>query len=130
MNYFASLKAKQGLNTLPYNPCRLLGFDLLVLPAGVRFTAKTRDRETLAVILGGKATFEAAGKCFESVGGRPNVFAGKPHSVYLPAGVDYAVTAEGREVRIALASAPSDLQADPYVIGPGQVTSGVCVHSR
>ena len=123
MKYFAALESKPGQNALPYNPCRLLGFDLLVLPAGERFASQTGDREVLAVILGGKATFEVAGKRFVDVGGRPNVFAGKPHSVYLPAGVEYTISAEGA-VQIALTSAPSDLQVEPYTIGPDRVTSG------
>ncbi len=124
MEYFASIDSQPGLNALPHNPCELLGFDLLVLPAGEQFASQTGDREVLAVILGGKATFEASGKTFDQVGGRPNVFAGKPHSVYLPAGTDYTVTAE-RAVEIALTSAPSDLQTEPYVIAPGQVANGV-----
>ncbi|MBN1659891.1 MAG: 5-deoxy-glucuronate isomerase [Anaerolineae bacterium] len=124
MNYFASVTSGPGLNRLPHNPCGLLDFQLLVLPAGGHHAAETGDREVLAVILGGKATFEAAGFCFEKVGGRPNVLAGKPHSVYLPAGIRYEVTAEG-PVQIALASAPSDLATEPYVIGPERVASGV-----
>jgi 5-deoxy-glucuronate isomerase len=123
MEYFASLKTEQGSNALPYNPCDLLGFDLLVLPEGGQVSSQTGEREVLAVILGGKATFDAGGKRFDHVGGRPNVFAGKPHSVYLPAGVEYTIAAEG-PVQIGLTSAPSDLQAEPYVITPAQVTSG------
>lgn len=123
MKYFASLTSKAGLNTLPHNPCRLLGFDLLVLPAGSSYSADTAEREVLAVILGGKATFEIGDKRFAKVGGRSNVFAGKPHSVYLPAGLEYQVTAEG-PVQIALASAPSDLATEPYVIPPAQVANG------
>jgi 5-deoxy-glucuronate isomerase len=124
MKYFASLKAEKGLNALPYNPCSLLAFDLLVLPDGEQFKSQAGEREVLAVILGGKATFDVGGKHFEKTGGRPNVFAGKPHSVYIPAGADYAVTAEGA-VQIGLTSAPSDLEAEPYVIAPARVTSGV-----
>jgi len=124
MNYFASLQSEAGLNSLPHNPCRLLGFDLLVLLAGEHYAGHTGDREVLAVILGGKATFEIAGKRFERVGGRPNAFAGKPHSVYLPAGVEYTVTAEG-PVQVAMTSAPSNLKTEPYVIGPERVTNGV-----
>ncbi len=122
--YFASISANAGLNTLPYNPCKLLGFELLKLPAGESFSGKTGDREVLAVILGGKASFEVGGKRFAKVGGRPNVFSGKPHSVYMPAGASYTIKAEGG-VEIALTSAPSDLQVEPYVIGPGEVTSGI-----
>jgi 5-deoxy-glucuronate isomerase len=124
MEYFASLETGQGLNALPYNPCRLLDFSLLKLSAGHEFSAHTGQREILAVLLGGSATFEVAGRQFKTVGGRPHVFAGKPHAVYLPAGVEYRVTGEG-PVEIGLTSAPSDLEAEPYVIVPGQVTDGV-----
>jgi 5-deoxy-glucuronate isomerase len=124
MEYFASLETEPGLNAPPYTPCNLLGFDLLVLPAGERVSAQTGEREVLAVILGGKATFEVAGKRFKKIGGRPSVFAGKPHAVYLPAGVEYAITAEG-PVQIGLTSAPSDLAVEPYVIAPSQVTDVV-----
>jgi 5-deoxy-glucuronate isomerase len=124
MKYFASLKSGPGLNAPPYNPCTLLDLSLLVLPAGEQFESQTGEREVLAVILGGKATFEVAGRHFEKVGGRPNVFAGKPHSLYLPTGITYAVKAEGA-VEIALTSAPSDMEGEPYVIAPAQVTNGV-----
>ena len=121
--YFAAIKSGQGLNALPYNPCKLLDFQLLVLPEGQHYAGQTGDREVLAVLLGGRATFEVGGQRFEKVGGRPNVLGGKPHSVYLPAGVAYRIQAEGG-VQIALASAPSDAQLAPYVIAPNQVVSG------
>jgi len=124
MRYFASLETGRGLNALPYNPCQLLDFGLLVLPAGEQYSGGTGEREVLAVILGGQATIKVADKCFEKVGGRPNVFAGKPHAVYLPAGTEYRIAAEG-PVEIGLTSAPSDLETAPYVIGPEQVTGGV-----
>jgi 5-deoxy-glucuronate isomerase len=127
MKYFTSVESKSGLNSLSQNPCKLLGFDLLVLPAGETYRLQTGDREVLAVILGGRASFqvgaERGAKRFENIGGRPNVFSGKPTSVYMPAGVDAVITAEGR-VEIALASAPSDLQTEPYVIGPGEIAQG------
>jgi 5-deoxy-glucuronate isomerase len=124
MEYFAPLKTEEGLNALPYNPCNLLGFDLLVLSDGEQHASQTDEREVLAVILGGRATFDVGGKRFEKVGGRPNVFGGKPHAVYMPAGVEYAVTADG-SVQVALTSAPSDMETEPYVIDPSHVTSGV-----
>jgi len=123
MKYHALLTAKQGLNKLPINPCKLLDFALLKMAAGETYSAETPGRELLAVILGGKATFEINGKRFEKVGGRANVFTGKPHSVYIPAGAKFAIQAEG-PVEIALPSAPSDLQTEPYLIAPVQVANG------
>jgi len=123
MKYHAILTANQGLNTPPYNPCKLLDFGFLKLGIGETYRAESGKRELLAVVLGGKAAFEVGGKRFEKVGGRPNVFNGKPHSVYIPAGTKFAIQAEGT-VEIALPSAPSDLKAEPYVISPAQVANG------
>ena len=123
MKYHSLLSANQGVNNLPTNPCKLLDFALLKLAVGETYSAETPGRELLAVVLGGKATVEVDGKCFEKVGGRPNVFAGKPHSVYIPAGAKFTIRAEGN-VEIALPSAPSDLEADPYLITPLQVAGG------
>lgn len=124
MKYHAYLKSEPGLNTLPINPCSLLDFTLLKLAAGEEQSGSTGDREVLAVILGGKATFTVNGTTFVNLGGRPNVFSGKPWSVYMPAGASWTIHAE-TAVEIALPSAPSDLEIDPYVIDPGKVASGV-----
>ena len=122
--YFAHVENKAGLNRLPNNPCQLLDFQLLVLPAGQTYQAQSGDREFLAVILGGKATFVVQGQRFERVGQRPNVFSGKPYSVYLPCGSDFSIQAEG-PVDIALCSAPSATATAPYVIEPSRVNTGV-----
>lgn len=123
MSYFETVGTAPGLNAAQGNPFKLLDFGLLVLEDGARFDAPASDRETLAVMLGGRATFTAGGRVFSGVGGRPNVFAGKPHSVYLPAGCEYAVTAQGR-CEVALVSAPGAVPVEPYVIGPERITTG------
>lgn len=124
MKYHALLIANNGLNTLPTNPCSLLDFGFLKLGAGETYSAESGEREILAVILGGKATFEVGKQCFEKVGGRPSVFNGKPHSVYIPAESSFTITADSA-VEIALASAPSDLETEPYLIVPTQVANGI-----
>ncbi len=125
MKYHALLMANPGLSTLPTNPCTLLDFNLLKLAPGESHYAESGGREILAVVLGGKATFEVNGQHFERVGGRPNVFSGKPHSVYIPAGANFSIQAEGA-AEIALPSAPSDEPGiQPYVIAPGQVATGI-----
>ncbi|MFW5771719.1 MAG: 5-deoxy-glucuronate isomerase [Phototrophicaceae bacterium] len=123
MTYFTALSTDPGFNRLDTNPCKLLDFQLVVLGDGETVSGSTAGREHLAVLLGGKATVTAGDHTFERVGGRPNVFAGKPTSVYIPANTDYTLTGAGR-VEIALVSAPSDLKADPYVITPEQVVRG------
>jgi 5-deoxy-glucuronate isomerase len=125
VKYHSLLTTNSGINSLPFNPCQLLDFSLLKLAAGEKHSANSGNHEILAVILGGKATFTINGTTFEKVGGRPNVFTGKPHSVYIPAVADYSIIAESA-VEIALPSAPSDeTSIQPYVIAPGQVANGV-----
>jgi 5-deoxy-glucuronate isomerase len=124
MKYHATLTAINGLNGLPYNPCKLLDFNFLKLSAGEAHAGNSGDREILAVILGGKASFDVNGVVFEQIGGRGNVFAGKPHAVYIPAGADFRIKTDAG-VEIALPSAPSDAAIDPYAITPAQVINGV-----
>ncbi|AVT34215.1 5-deoxy-glucuronate isomerase [Plantactinospora sp. BC1] len=121
--YHCTIPAADGRNTLPFNPCRLLDFSLLRLPAGGSWTGDPDGREILAVVLGGTASFTVGEHRFADVGRRPDVFSGKPHSVYIPAGATVTVEAV-TDVEIALPSAPSDLATDPYVIAPEQVASG------
>lgn len=123
MTYFSALTTDNGVNTLDTNPCNLLGFELVKLADGESSRGSTGSREVLAVLLGGKANIQAGGHTFEQVGGRANVFGGKPHSVYLPAGTDYTLTGDG-SVEIALVSAPSELETEPYHITPEQVVDG------
>jgi len=124
MKYHAYLTANKGINSLPINPCKLLDFNFLKLAAGEEYAANSGDREILAVVLGGKATFNINGSIFNDVGGRSSVFAGKPHSVYIPATADFSIKALGA-VEIALPSAPSDADIEPYVIAPAQVANGI-----
>jgi 5-deoxy-glucuronate isomerase len=124
MKYHATLTAQKGLNTLPTNPCKLLDFNFLRLDTGEEYAANSGDREILAVILGGKATFKLNGINFEAVGGRSSIFGGKPHSVYIPADAEFSIKA-AIPVEIALPSAPSDADIEPYVISPSQVTNGI-----
>jgi len=124
MDYFAQLTQEIGQNQLPYNPCKLLDFELLVLAPGETAQGATGEREILAVILGGKATIKAGDKTFTEIQKRANMFDGKPYALYLPAGTEYEISAV-TAVQIALPSAPSDLQVEPYLITPDQVKSGV-----
>ena len=121
--YHCYLPGAPGLNELPFNPCSLLDFQLLRLSDGESWSGSSGDREILAVVLGGTASFRVGDFSFDSVGGRADVFSGRPHSVYIPAGSSFTISASG-PVEIALPSAPSDLSVDPYVIPPSSVTAG------
>ncbi len=124
MSYFERMPDAPGLNHLPSNPFRLLDLNYVVLADGESFPGTTGDREVLAVIFGGKGTFVIGDHKFENVGERSNVFSGKPHSVYIPCGSNYAITAHGK-LQVALVSALSDMALAPYVIPPARVATGV-----
>ena len=124
MSYFESVPQATGINRPASSPFKVLDFELLVLGDGEIMEAASADREVLAVVLGGRGTFTVDSRSFAHVGGRPNVFSGKPHSVYIPCRTGYRIAAEGR-LEAALVSAPSDLNTAAYVIGPDRVTTGV-----
>lgn len=118
-----SLPTRPGLNEVPASPLQQVGFQLLVLAGGQTFHHLAGQREVLLVILGGRASFRVNDSLFPNLGGRPNVFAGKPHSVYCPPGSQVEIRAHG-PLEVALVSAPSALDTQPYVIPPERVTSG------
>jgi 5-deoxy-glucuronate isomerase len=132
VTYFVHVGGAQGANTLETNPCKLLDFTRVVLSNGATFDGSTGNREVLMIIFGGRCTVQVAGKTFSNIGKRPNPFAGRGTSVYLPANTSYTITAHG-PLDAGLCSAPSDLQTEPYVIEPSQhaeVKAGASNFSR
>jgi len=112
------------MNTVEPHSCEHLDFSRLVLGPGESYSGNAQpDREILLVMLSGTANVEVNGMLFERVGKRANVFAGSPHSVYLPRGSSFTVTAISA-VDAALPSGPSDLDIAPYEIRPQDVNTG------
>lgn len=123
--HFVKVGQEAGLNVLPHNSCRLLDFQKLILNGPQRYEAATGDREYVLVILGGRCTVECGGQTFANIGGRPNVWSGKPYSVYLPCRANFVVTGpKAGRLEAALVSAPADQPGEPFLITPDQVTSG------
>lgn len=122
--HFHHLQSGAGLTTLENHSCELLGFSRLVLAKGESHSGSVpASREVLLVAIAGKARVSVNGKVFEHVGGRANVFAGAPHSVYLPRGAHYTVEALSA-FEAALPSAPSELDTEAYEIRPSEVRTG------
>jgi 5-deoxy-glucuronate isomerase len=96
-----------------------VGFDLHRIPTGETATGETGDREVCLVFVSGSGTAKAGGKDFGTLGGRADPFSGKPHSLYVPAGSGWSVTAAIGDVELAVCSAPGIKDArGPRVIGP------------
>ena len=82
-----------------------VGFDLHKLAKGETVTGKDAGRETCLVLISGRARISAEGRDFGLLGERMTPFEGKPSSVYIPAGADWTVVADG-PVELAVCSSP------------------------
>ena len=123
MKYFHTLEKTDGYQDLNDEACKLLKFGKLSLKSGETYEGSVEaDRELMLVMLSGKAEVSVNGKTF-TVGGRANVFAGNPHSVYVPRGSSYTVKALS-DIEAALPTGPSELDTDPYEIKPDEVQTG------
>ncbi|MGB8477177.1 MAG: 5-deoxy-glucuronate isomerase [Candidatus Acidiferrum sp.] len=79
------------------------------------------DDEAALVVLGGRMAVDL-GRGPQPLGERENVFAGFPHSVYLPHGTAFEVTAV-TICEIADCRASSTANLEPHLIVPGNVVS-------
>ena len=99
---------------------KLTEYGLLTLAAGADWEADTGEFEEALVFLGGRARVAGAGFDFADVGGRADVFSGKPHTVYLPRRTRYRVTAlTPLDIGVNRSPASRDT-APPGVIAPEQ----------
>jgi 5-deoxy-glucuronate isomerase len=70
-----------------------LGFSSQRLEPGETLTGDTGERELAVVALGGKFAVDSGAGSWPSIGGRPGVFAGLPHALYLPIATSFRLTA-------------------------------------
>jgi 5-deoxy-glucuronate isomerase len=98
-----------------------VGFDLHRLTPGGTASGKSADRETCLVFVTGKGRAHAGGDLGE-LGGRMSPFEGKPWSVYIPAGVDWTVTAT-TDLELSVCTAPAIGNKLPVrVISPDELS--------
>lgn len=117
------LAPEQGYNKVfdlgEYN-MKLTEFGIIQLKAGTSYKSSTGNFEVALVLLGGKCAVKGKEFQFDEVGGRKNVFDGKPHTVYLPWKTEYEITAL-TDVDIAYNASPASRDtAKPTVITPEQ----------
>lgn len=111
---------KQNVVSLGEGGLKKSIFDLLKLKAGTSFRGNTKNLESAFVILSGTCSVTGEGFKFENIGGRKDVFSGKPTSAYLPCQTDYEIEAIS-ELEIAICSAESTLKSKPTLIKPEDV---------
>ncbi len=93
-----------------------LSFKSVHLQSGATLAAHTGANETALIWLGGRAKAEG----FGDVGGRADVWDGKPYALLLPPGTRYRVRAETL-CDVAVVSAPAQAELPPRLIRPEDV---------
>lgn len=122
--FYHAMPKGNGIQHVPNHGCALLDLQKLNLASGNSYQSQAAsEREILLVMLAGKAKITVGDSVFPVVGGRANVFAGNPHSVYIPRGAKYSIEAL-TNIEVALPSAPSSLDTAAYEIKPEQVNTG------
>ena len=120
-NLLIHLNPQQGYNNvfeLGQYDMKLTRFGIVQLKQGTEWSADTGDFEAALVLLGGKCAVKGKGFEFAEVGGRKNVFDGKPYTVYLPRHTAYTVKAL-TDMDFALNESPATRDtAKPTVITP------------
>jgi 5-deoxy-glucuronate isomerase len=95
-----------------------VGFDLYRLKTGETVAAETGEREHCLVLIGGRGRAAAGGKDFGALGERTGPFAGKPWSLYVPAGSGWTISA-ATDLEFAVCSSPGVAGSrPPRVIAP------------
>jgi 5-deoxy-glucuronate isomerase len=99
-----------------------VGFALHRLAPGESAQGNTGDRETILVLVEGRATLAAAGQDFGEMGDRMSVFDQRPpHAVYVPGGQSWQATAT-TPLTLAICTAPAMGNHPARRIGPEGIT--------
>jgi 5-deoxy-glucuronate isomerase len=95
-----------------------VGFDLWRLSDQDIAAGEDRDRETILVLVEGKAQISCNSRDFGLLGGRAQVFdGGVPHAVYLPPGESWTARSQG-PCELAVCTAPSPGGRPAALLGP------------
>lgn len=81
----------------------------------------TGEDELCIVLLGGEFSIVSRWGEWNTMGGRPHVFAGLPHAVYLPPRTEFSLTAKSTTVDIAFASTKGDSRHMAFYVTPHDV---------
>lgn len=126
MKRFFEKKPVNGYSEVITDEAKLdvIGFDLIRIESGESISCKSGEYELGLVLLSGVATVKVDKFEAKSIGGRRNVFDGKPATVYIPRDTDYVVEAEGYgTLEIGVCKVKADKKYEPFVVLPEDITT-------
>jgi 5-deoxy-glucuronate isomerase len=119
--YFQSIQSSRGEKKIENNPCSLLDFSHLVLLKNEVYSNISDSDERVIVVLGGACYAQVGGKDFGRIGGRENVFAGKPYALYVPPRHKVSLIGSSDICELAICWASAEIETDGFVIKPADV---------
>ena len=113
-----------------------IGFRAVRMPAGGVHSGNSGADEVAIVVIGGTVTMRSDAGTWERIGERPDPFAGRPYTVYLPARTGYQLRAESA-AEIAVCAAPARDAFPARLITPEEVSEHIrgagqasrCIHN-
>jgi 5-deoxy-glucuronate isomerase len=114
------VRPQNGTPTEPHG-FEYLSFVNWKLKPGERTEGNTGGSELGLVLLGGTCSVMSSRGDWNSIGRRPNVFAGMPYALYLPIGTSYTVAAE-TECDLAFCFSRASQEHAPRLIEPADIT--------
>lgn len=97
-----------------------LAFENVVLPAASAREFETGSRELALVVLGGRCSVSSSRGDWPAIGGRANVFAGKPYTLYLPPDTRFTISSQSG-CDVALCFCKAEQQHPPRLVRPEEV---------
>ena len=101
-----------GDSTVPLNY-----FNIVKLTSGEEFSYTTPGYETCIVPATGTLEIRVAGKTYADIGNRKvDVWDGEPEGVYVPSGLEAAMTSRSEQCEVFIAGARYDVELEPFAI--------------
>ena len=101
-----------------------ISFQARRLGAGASWSFDTGENEFALINMSGRYRVESNCGSWEGIGGRPDVFSGGAHALYLPRRAQLTVTAE-EAGEFAVTWAPTDEDHEPWLIRPEDVAISI-----
>lgn len=127
---YRARKMEKGYNDIinaKNSTLKLIEFGRLFFPdKGGKYGGESNNKELVLTILSGKCSIKLKNDPtglfeYNSLGGRKDVFSGKPTMVYIPGNTEYIVESESEKVDIGIFRAPANKNTPPTLIKPQDV---------